>query len=110
MAIVIHELYNQPWWRPVMAAVVVLVTLPVVIAFIFWRSEKVLEKWLGMKLDKDIDLLQMIATGTFGESPVGSYMQVARKHLHAGDIGRHALVFASVARVERARQGRFAAP
>jgi protease PrsW len=75
MAIVIHELYNQPWWRPVMAAVVILVTLPVVIAFIFWRSEKVLEKWLGMKLDKDIDLLQMIATGKFGESHVGSFMR-----------------------------------
>ena len=75
MAIVIHELYNQPLWRPVMAAVVVLVILPAVIAFIFWRSEKVLEKWLGMKLDKDIDLLQMIATGKFGESHVGSYMR-----------------------------------
>ena len=75
MAIVIHVLYNQPFWRPVMAAVVVLVILPIVIAFIFWRSEKVLEKWLGMKLDKDIDLLQMIATGTFSKSPVGSYMQ-----------------------------------
>jgi protease PrsW len=75
MAIVIHELYNQPWWRPVMAAVVVLVTLPAVIAFIFWRSEKVLERWLGMKLDKDIDLLQMIATGTFSKSPVGKYMR-----------------------------------
>ncbi len=63
------------WWRPVIAAVVVLVTLPAVIAFIFWRSEKVLEKWLGTKLDKDIDLLQMIATGTFSESHVGSYMR-----------------------------------
>jgi protease PrsW len=75
MAILIHELYNQPLWRPVIAAVVVLVILPVVIAFIFWRSEKVLEKWLGMKLDKDIDLLQMIATGTFSKSPVGKYMR-----------------------------------
>ncbi|MGB6947542.1 MAG: hypothetical protein WBE37_34400, partial [Bryobacteraceae bacterium] len=74
-AIVIHELYNQPWWRPVTAAVVVLVTLPVVIAFIFWRSEKALEKWLGMKLDKDIDLLQMIAAGSFNHSPVGKYMR-----------------------------------
>jgi protease PrsW len=75
MAMFIHELYNQPLWRPVFAAVVVLVTLPAIIAFIFWRSEKVLEKWLGMKLDKDIDLLQMIATGTFSQSPVGSYMR-----------------------------------
>src|SRR5579859_4660646 len=75
MPIVIHELYNQPWWRPVIAAAVVLVSLPAVTAFIFWRSEKVLEKWLGTKLDKDIDLLQMIASGTLSKSPVGKYMK-----------------------------------
>jgi RsiW-degrading membrane proteinase PrsW (M82 family) len=75
MAIAIHELYNQPWWRPVSAAAVVLVTLPAAIAFIFWRSENALAKWLGTKLDKDIDLLQMIATGTLSKSPVGKYMR-----------------------------------
>jgi len=75
VAIAIHELYNQPLWRPVLAAAVVLVTLPALIAFIFWRSEKALEKWFGTKLDKDIDLLQMIATGTFHASPLGSYLK-----------------------------------
>lgn len=75
IAIVIHGLYNQPLWRPVIAAVVVLVALPALIALIFWRSEKALEKWFETKLDKDIDLLQMIATGTFSKSPVGSYLK-----------------------------------
>jgi RsiW-degrading membrane proteinase PrsW (M82 family) len=75
IAIAIHELYNQPLWRPVIAAAVVLVTLPGLIALIFWRSEKALERWLGTKLDKDIDLLQMIATGTFSESPAGKYLR-----------------------------------
>lgn len=75
IAIVIHGLYNQPLWRPVIAAVVVLVALPALIALIFWRSEKALEKWFGTKLDKDIDLLQMIETGTFSKTPVGSYLK-----------------------------------
>ena len=75
IAVFIHELYNQPLWRPVTAAVVVLITLPVVMSFIFWRSEKTLEKWLGTKLDKDIDLLQMIVTGTFSSSHAGSYLR-----------------------------------
>ena len=75
IAIVVHELYNQPLWRPVLAAVVVLVVLPALIALIFWRSEKALEKWFGTKLDKDIGLLQMIATGTFTNSPVGSFLK-----------------------------------
>jgi len=75
IAVTIHELYNQPLWRPVAAAVVVLVALPMVMSFIFWRSEKALERWLGAKLDKDIDLLQMIATGTFSDSHAGRYLQ-----------------------------------
>jgi len=74
-AIFIHVLYNQPLLRPVAAAVVVLLTLPGAMAFIFWRSEKALEKWLGTKLDKDIDLLQMINSGTFSSSHAGSYLR-----------------------------------
>jgi protease PrsW len=79
IAIAIHELYNQPLWRPVIAAVVVLVTLPVLIALIFWRSDRALEKWLGTKLDKDIDLLMMMATGTFGKSPAARYLRSLEK-------------------------------
>jgi protease PrsW len=75
IAVFIHELYNQPFSRPVTAAVVVLVTLPLIMSFIFWRSEKALEQWLGTKLDKDIDLLQMISAGTFSSSHAGSYLR-----------------------------------
>ncbi len=87
IAIVIHVLYNQPLWRPVMAAVVVLVSLPPVIAFIFWRSEKALENWLGSKLDKDIDLLQMIATGTFSQSPAGTYLHSLKSSFSTSILG-----------------------
>ncbi len=75
MAMLVHVIYNQPVWNPVIAAAVVLVILPGVITFIFWRSEQALEKWLGTKLDKDIDILQMIASGAFHESPAGFYLR-----------------------------------
>jgi len=75
IATFIHVLYNQPLVRPVTSAVIVLLTLPGAMAFIFWRSEKTLERWLGTKLDKDIDLLQMITSGTFSSSRAGSYMR-----------------------------------
>lgn len=75
MAALIHVLYNQPLLHPVTWAVVVLVTLPAIMAFIFLRSERALEKWLGTKLDKDIDLLQMIAGGTFSSSRAGMHLR-----------------------------------
>ncbi len=74
IAVFIHGLYNQPLWRPVAAAVTVLVTLPVVMSLIFWRSEKALERWLGAKLDKDIDLLQTLAGAGFSNSRAGRYL------------------------------------
>lgn len=74
IAIFIHVLYNQPLLRPVTSAVIILLTLPAAMAFIFWRSDKALEKWLGTKLDKDIDLLQMISSGTFSSSRAGKYL------------------------------------
>lgn len=75
IAVVVHVLYNQPFLRPLTSAVVILLTLPAAMAFIFWRSETALEKWLGTKLDKDIDLLQMITSGTFSSSRAGAYMR-----------------------------------
>jgi RsiW-degrading membrane proteinase PrsW (M82 family) len=75
IAIVIHALYNQAYLRPVTSAALLLVLLPPVFSFIFWRSEKALERWMGAKLDTDMDLLHMIATSTFSESHAGKYLR-----------------------------------
>jgi len=87
IAIVIHELYNQPLFPPVRAAAVVLIALPAIIALIFWRSEKALEKWLGTKLDKDIDLLQMMSTGTFSSTHAGAYLRSLESAFSAEILG-----------------------
>ncbi len=78
LAVGIHILYNQPFLSPIHSAVVILIALPVLLSFIFWRSEKALEKWLGTRLDKDIDLLQMMATATFSSSHAGKYLHSLR--------------------------------
>jgi len=75
IAIVIHTLYNQPLLPREVSAGLVLVALPAVLSLVIWQSEKALKEWLGTKLDKDIDLLNMIATGTFSESHAGSYLR-----------------------------------
>lgn len=75
IAILIHTLYNQFFLPPPAAAGVLLALLPAVLSLIFVRSEKALENWVGTKLDKDLDLLNMIATGTFNSSHAGAYLR-----------------------------------
>ncbi len=45
------------------------------LSLIFWYGERALKNWVGTKLDKDIDLLQMIATGKFSASRAGTYLR-----------------------------------
>jgi RsiW-degrading membrane proteinase PrsW (M82 family) len=87
LAIVVHALYNQALLPPVQEAVVILIGLPVLLAFIFWRSEKALEKWVGARLDKDIDLLETIHTGEFSASNAGKYLQSLKRTFSPEIVG-----------------------
>jgi RsiW-degrading membrane proteinase PrsW (M82 family) len=78
LAVGIHALYNQHLLPPVYSAVAILIALPVLMSFIFWRSEKALEKWLEGRLDRDIGLLEMMSTGAFGASHAGKYLASLR--------------------------------
>jgi protease PrsW len=75
LAVSIHALYNQPLLPPVYEAVLILIALPALLSFIFWRSELALEKWVGTRLDRDIDLLEIMTTGKFSVTHAGKYLQ-----------------------------------
>jgi protease PrsW len=75
IAIVIHSLYNQALLPPMESMIAILVGLPVILSLIFLQSEKSLQNWLGNKLDKDMELMQMIATGRLAETHAGMYLR-----------------------------------
>lgn len=75
ISIVIHSIYNQALLPPLETTVAILVGLPVLMSLIFLQSEKSLQSWLGNKLDKDMELMQMIATGRLVETKAGLYLR-----------------------------------
>ena len=87
VAVVIHSLYNQALLPPVMAAAALSALLPAVFALVFQHGERSLEKWIGTKLDKDMDLLHMIATGTFNASNAGTYLRSLESSFGASVLG-----------------------
>ncbi len=74
IALAIHSIYNQGLLPPAASAVAVLVGLPLALSLAFIESEESLRKWLGDKLDKDIDLLRTIATGQLSATRAGQYL------------------------------------
>lgn len=71
----IHSLFNQGLLSPMGSAIAMLVTMPALLAGLFLWSEASMRRWLGEKLDRDIELMEVIATGNFGKSRPGLYLQ-----------------------------------
>lgn len=73
-AMVLHSLFNQSVQSLVVSMVVAVVGVPVVLGCVFWLSERSLRRWLGGKMDQDIDVLGMIESNEFQQTRVGAYL------------------------------------
>lgn len=78
VAVALHGLFNYALVSPVIAAAVPMIVLPLVVVLVFNRSERMTREWVGDGLDLDVQLLQLIRSGTFGETRLGRYLQELR--------------------------------
>ena len=74
-ATAIHSLFNQSLLSPIGSTIAVLLLMPALLIGGFQWSEVLLRKWMGEKLDRDFELIRMMATGEFGNSRPGLYLQ-----------------------------------
>jgi RsiW-degrading membrane proteinase PrsW (M82 family) len=79
-AAALHAAFNQFVLPPVWQALAVLVVLPPLLALVFARSEAALRGWLGDGFDADRDLLALLDSGNFRDSPHGQYLAALRAH------------------------------
>jgi protease PrsW len=75
IAVFIHSFFNHFFLSPFATTVSMLLILPLIVIVVFYHSEKTTRDWLGMGLDKDIELLRLIAAGNISDTKVGSYLQ-----------------------------------
>ncbi len=75
IAIALHSLFNHFILSPVMSTLLLHITLPALILFVFWRSERATKRWLGTQMDVDAELLDIINSGRITESRIGHYVE-----------------------------------
>jgi RsiW-degrading membrane proteinase PrsW (M82 family) len=73
-AIGIHSFFNHFIFSPVSLTILQLIVLPLIIVYVFNRSEILLKKWMETGMDNDVQLLAQINEGKFSESHVGEYL------------------------------------
>jgi len=74
LGVAVHSLYNHLLISPVISTLAIMVLLPVLLLVIFRRSEQLTREWLGVGLDADMELLDLINSGNFTESRIGKYL------------------------------------
>jgi RsiW-degrading membrane proteinase PrsW (M82 family) len=73
-AIILHSSFNQGILSPAGYMVASLAGLPLIFTVVFYFSEQSLHRWLGGKLDQDIEMIAMIGSGEFKRTPQGAYL------------------------------------
>jgi RsiW-degrading membrane proteinase PrsW (M82 family) len=74
LAMMLHSVFNQDVLSPAGSTAVTVAGLSLIFVIVFYFSERSLQRWLGGKLDQDIDMLAMIANGQFKQTPQGAYL------------------------------------
>ncbi len=78
LAVALHSLFNHFPLPPVLATCVQLVVLPIVISYVFDRSEHATREWVGEGLDLDVELLSLVKSSDFGRTKLGVYLRELR--------------------------------
>jgi len=74
-AVLVHSIFNHFFFAPIVNTLLILVSLPLLLAIVFQQSQKSVSDWLGMGFDADTELLELINSGEFSSSKVGLYLR-----------------------------------
>ncbi len=78
LATLVHAGFNHFVLPPIQQTLLVLLVLPPLMLWVFVRSERAVEGWIGTGFDADRELLELLDSGTFSESPAGQYLYALR--------------------------------
>jgi len=74
VAAIFHSIFNHFFLSPFISAIGVAIALPLLLGAVFKRSEAALGQWLGKGFDADSEMLDLINSGGFSDSPIGRYL------------------------------------
>jgi RsiW-degrading membrane proteinase PrsW (M82 family) len=83
LALAVHILYNQFILHPLIETTIFLVALPLLVIFVFDRSERATREWLGVGFDTDVELLELVHSGEIKDTRIGHYLKSLKSRFPA---------------------------
>jgi RsiW-degrading membrane proteinase PrsW (M82 family) len=83
LVVAVHSVFNHFFLPPVVTTLLLLLILPAMLGYVFKRSELRTREWLGVNLDADMELLNLINTGNLSDSKIGQYLYTLKTRFSA---------------------------
>ena len=103
---VIHSAFNHAVLPPIAMTALLLIGLPVLVLFVFERSEVATRDWVGAGLDLDSVLAEDVSSEGFGHTRFGRYLRELRERFPGPVVDGYVVPASRRARVIRASEGR----
>lgn len=87
LAVVVHAAFNQFVLPPIQQTLLVMVLVPPLLLWVFVRSERSVQGWIGTGFDADHELIGLLDSGEFSQSPAGQYLYALRSHFPGEVVG-----------------------
>jgi hypothetical protein len=78
LAVAIHGAFNYRVLPPLAQMLLVLIALPLLVLWVFERSERATREWVGAGMDLDLELLNLFGSEHFAATQFGRYLQQLR--------------------------------
>jgi len=79
IAIAVHAAYNGLPFHPLLTSAALLLVMPVLLMFVFDRSERSTREWLASGFDGEMDMLEQILDDSVQGTHVGRYLETLRE-------------------------------
>jgi hypothetical protein len=79
VAVVLHSAFNHFFLSPMVSTLGILLAFPPLLYAAFQRSEKAVSDWLGKGFDADTEMLALLESDNFFDSPAGRYLNELRE-------------------------------
>jgi RsiW-degrading membrane proteinase PrsW (M82 family) len=80
-AVGLHAMFNHQVLPMIAQVLALLIALPLLVLWVFARSERSTREWVGAGLDLDVELLALVASEGFVLTPYGRYLRELRARM-----------------------------